>query len=401
MTIKPAHTLLAATLLAVIGVAHVSEAYAQSSAETRQQRRAARNQPAPAAVEAKYPQATRTEPTDRASARVAPQLQRMFKDYEDGESAKAVEAADRILADERANGYEKAMAARVAAVSLINEDDARAIAYLQRTLELNGLNNNDHYEAMFLLAQLQSQQEGQGAQALATTERLLTETRSNRADFLALKGSILYQMERYAEALEPLKQAMHNATEPRQDVTQLLMATYAELDQTGEAVKLAEQLAAANPDDVRTQMNLASVYMQADRSDQAVAVLERLRASGKLTEERDYRNLYAMYSNAQGQERKAIEVINEGLAKGILKDGYETQNALAQAYYFSEQIEPAIAAWRKAAPLAPDGRTWLNLARALFNEGRMPEAREAAQNAINKGLSNPEDARRIIQNASR
>lgn len=403
MNMTPTRTVLASAILALIGIAGVSDAFAQRSLSERSQRQQserAQRQKAPE-VEARYPQATRTEPTDRASQRIAPQLQRMFKHYEDGEVNAAVDAADAILANDRANAYEKAMAARVAGVALINEDDARAIRYLQQTLELNGLNNNDHYEAMYVLAQLQSQQEGQGAVALATVDQLLQQTRSDRADFYALKGNILYNMDRHAEAVEALKLAVQHAEEPRDDVNQLLMASYAELGQTDEAVRMAEQLANANPDNVRMQMNLATVYMQAERDQQALAVLERLRAGGKLTEERDYRNLYAMYSNAQGQERKAIEVINEGLAKGILKDGYETQLALAQAYYFSEQLEPAIAAWNKAAPLAPDGRAYLNLARALFNEGRFAEARAAAQSALDKGLDNPQEARQLIQNANR
>lgn len=397
-------TLLTIAIAAAVGIGGIAEAYAQSAAGARAERRAAREArpaQAPQQQEARYPEATREEPSERATATFAPQLQRVFTDYEAGETEKAVDAADRIIGNDRANNYEKAMAARVAGVSLINNDDARAIGYLQRALEFNGLNNNEHYEVLYILAHLQSQQEGQLPQALATTDRLLAETRSNRADFHAVRGNILYNMERYAEAVEALKLAVQHAEEPRQDVNQLLMASYAELGQSGEAVKMAEQIAAANPDDVRAQMNLASVYMQAEQSAQAVAVLERLRASGRLTEARQYQNLYAMLLNAENQEAKAIEVINEGLAKGILTDGYEVQNALAQAYYFSGQVDPAIAAWRKAAPLASDGSAYLNLATALFNEGRAAEARTAAQQAIDKGLRNPEPARRIIQNAGR
>lgn len=404
MSMTPTRTLLASAVIAIIGLTGAAEAWAQSTAGARAERRAAQEraaQQAQPAAEARYPNATREEPTERATQRMVPQLQRVSTHYDQGETQEAVAAADRLIADSRANNYERAMAARLAGASLVNEDDARAIQYLQQAIQFNGLNNNDHYETMYLVAQLQAQQEGQLPQALATTDRLISETRSNRGDFQAVRGSILYNMERYPEALEALKLAVEHLDPPRDDVNQLLMATFAELGQTAEAITLAERIAASRPDDVRAQMNLATVYMQAEQSERAVAVLERLRASGRLTEARDYRNLYAMYSNAQGQERKAIEVINEGLAKGILQDGYDTQNALAQAYYFSEQTDQAIAAWQKAAPLAPDGRTYLNLARALFNEGRMAEARTAAQAAIDKGLSNPEEARRIIQNASR
>lgn len=70
--------------------------------------------------------------------------------------------------------------------------------------------------------------------------------------------------------------------------------------------------------------------------------------------------------------------------------------ALAQAYYYSDQIGPAVDAYKKAAPLAPDGETYLNLARVLWQEDRIPEAKEAAKQAIAKGVKKPEDANKIL-----
>ena len=56
----------------------------------------------------------------------------------------------------------------------------------------------------------------------------------------------------------------------------------------------------------------------------------------------------------------------------------------------------AIDNWQKAAPLSKDGETYLNLARALWQEDRVPEAKQAAQKALDTGVKKPEDARKII-----
>src|SRR5690606_30727218 len=112
-----------------------------------------------------------------------------------------------------------------------------------------------------------------------------------------------------------------------------------------------------------------SIYMESGQDDKAVAILEKLRAAGQLESEADYHNLYAMYINGE-KYAEGIAVIDEGLQKGALKPDFETYKALAQAYWFSEQPGKAIEAYQKAAPLAPDGETYLNLARALNNEGR-------------------------------
>src|SRR5699024_9258474 len=169
---------------------------------------------------------------------------------------------------------------------------------------------------------------------------------NKRDSDLALQGQLLYNAERYEEAIPALRAAIEAADEPHISWTQALMAAYSETGRDAEATAMAEQIAASAPDDKRSQINLASMYMQAGQDDKAVEVLERLRAAGELTEDREYRNLMAMHLNRDGGEAAAIAVINEGLEKGILEESHQTYLALGQAYYFSDQAEPAIEAYR-------------------------------------------------------
>ena len=172
-----------------------------------------------------------------------------------------------------------------------------------------------------------------------------------------------------------LKQAIAASPEPKDTWNQLLMASYAEAGQTGEAVAAAEALAAKTPNDKKAQLNLASMYMQADQMDKAAGVMDKLRASGQLTEEKEYKQLYSIYANTENKEKDVIAVITEGMQKGILKPDYQTYLALAQSYYYSEDVPKAIENWQKAAPLSKDGETYLNLAKVLHSEGRIPEAK--------------------------
>ena len=50
----------------------------------------------------------------------------------------------------------------------------------------------------------------------------------------------------------------------------------------------------------------------------------------------------------------------------------------------------------KAAPLAPNGEAYLNLARLLWQEDRVPEAKEAARQAQAKGVKYPADIKKIL-----
>ncbi|KAB8166934.1 tetratricopeptide repeat protein [Lysobacter maris] len=393
----PRHlNLLAAAIGAVLvfgGVSQVNAQSAQQRAEERRERQAQRGGQAESSVD--YPDATREEPRTKASSRMSSKLQKMMDRYDDDEGAEAIAIAEEIMANEKANAYDKSFAAQIAAQSAYDSDDtAKAMDYLGKTLEFNGLDNNGHYGAMLMLGQLQMQEE-QYDQALATIDRFFAETKSTKPDHLVIKGNALYRMERYPEAATVLKQALDAADEPRNDWQQLLMATYFETGQTAEAAALAEAIAARNPGDKRAQLNLAATYQQADNFAKAAEVLEKLRAAGQLSEDREYRQLYATYLNMDGRERDAANVIKEGLDKGILQNDFQNNLALAQSYYFSEQIGPAIEAYRKAAPLDDDGETYLNLAKVLWQEDRIAEAKEAARQALAKGVKRPEEAKQI------
>lgn len=370
-----------------------SRADRASRSPDRSERRSSRQ--APQKAEALYPNSTREEPGVAASQRLLKQLNTLSEASNESDAAKGLPVADEILANSAANTYDKSMAALLAGQLLLNEDNERAVTYLNQAVETGGLDNNNHFQAMLIVAQLQAQ-ENQYDQALASLDRYITESGSTDPKDQALKGNLLYRLERYPDAIATLKPLVDAGGEVDPQWQQILMASYAESGNNAEATRLAEQVAQATPDDKRSQVNLAVSYLQTDQNDKAIEVFERLRASGQLTEESEYRNLYALYLNSENKEREAIAVINEGLQKNILKEDYRTMAALGQANYFSEQIEPAIAAWRKAAPLAENGDTYLNLARVLHQEGRADEAKEAARQAIAKGLNSNTDAERII-----
>jgi tetratricopeptide (TPR) repeat protein len=399
---RPHHQLIAVAVAAFL----LSFAAGQASAQFTEQEMRANSNPRHAKKEKKaedaapalYPEATREPPVQSVSAKLKPTIMKLFKAYEDKDTAKVLELAEAAIANPAGNAYDHAFAARLAGITLLNDDNDRAKAYLQKAIDFNGLSNNEHYESMKLIAQIDlSDQDYAGA--LAAMDKFLQETKSKNGDDLAVKGNALYRLKRYPEAIAAMKSAVDSSPEPKPEWLQLLMAAYFDSDQPQEAAKVAEGLIAKRPDDKALQLNLAASYMQAGQDEKATAMLEKLRASGGLTTAADYRNLYAMYIN-HNKNKEGVSVIKEGLQKGLLSEDFQTMNALAEAYYFSGQSDQAIAAYRKAAPLAPNGETYLNLARALLNEGHLADAKQAAQQALDKGVSRPADAKQII-NASK
>jgi tetratricopeptide (TPR) repeat protein len=373
-------------------MAQAAERAAERRAKAAQQREQGTKQPATAV--AQYPNATRKEPDAQPSAKLRDTLAKLFDAFNAKDAATTVKIADEVIANPAGNAYDHAIAARLAGASLLNVDNDKAKGYLQRAIDFNGLNNNEQFESMHMIAQIELNEQNYDG-ALAAIDRFLQESNSQDGADLAIKGNALYRLKRYPEAIAVMKAAVASSQEPNAEWLELLMGAYFDSNQPQEAARIAEGLIAQHPDDKTLQLNLASSYMQAGQDEKATALLEKLRASGTLDKPEDYRNLYAMYLN-HNKNKEGIAVIEDGLKKGLLKEDFATLNALAQAYWFSGRAADAIATYRKAAPLAPDGETYLNLARALLNEGQTAEARQAAQQALDKGVRKPADAKTIL-----
>ena len=65
---------------------------------------------------------------------------------------------------------------------------------------------------------------------------------------------------------------------------------------------------------------------------------------------------------------------------------------LAQNAFYEQKIPDAIALYTRAAPMLTDGEGYLNLAKLLDYAGRKAEAKEAARQALAKGVKKPEEA---------
>jgi tetratricopeptide (TPR) repeat protein len=400
---RPVRRALSIAIAGLLLCTMAGEAMAQAAerAAERRAKAAQQREQGAAGVEqtsdALYPDAKRKEPDAKPSSKMRDKLSKLFDAFNAHDNAKVVALADEILANPAGNAYDHAVAARLAGASQLNVDNDKAKAYFQRAIDFDGLSNKEQFESMRLVAQI-SLNEQDYAGALAAIEPFLEQSGSKNGDDLVIKGNALYRLNRYPEAIATLQAAVDSSQEPKPQWLELLMGAYFDSNQPEEAARIAESLIAKHPDDKALQLNLASSYIEAGQDAKATVLLEKLRTSGALDKPEDYRNLYAMYLN-HNKNKEGIAVIQEGLQKGVLKEDFDTLNALAQAYYFSGQAEQAVATYRKAAPLAPNGETYLNLARVLLNEGRSAEARQAAQQALDKGVRKPADAKTIIDAA--
>ena len=310
-----------------------------------------------------YPDATRVSPEAQATGKLLKQLQGMQEMYEKQDMAGVMAKAEEIVRMPSASAYDKSFAYSMAANAAADQDDqAKAADYFRKALDSNGLDNDSHYTTMFNLAVIEYQQD-KYKEALATIDRFLAETKSQKPEHLSFRAGLLANLGRNEEAAAAYK-----------------------------------ALIAKNPDDKRVLMNAVSALQAADKFDQANVLLEDAYKRGMLTEGKELRALYVGYMNA-GRWNDAKAVMDAGASKGILEGSPQLAKdymVLAQNAYAEDNIPLAIEMYTKAGPIASDGEAYLNLAKVLEFSGKKADAKAAAKKALDKGLKKPDEANRII-----
>lgn len=315
-----------------------------------------------ATAQGNYPQAVRQAPALAASDAAAPLLREIVADFEAGRHADVIAKAARLPAD--ANAYDRALAAQLAGTSAsFNRDLNRAVESYEAVVLANGLDNDAHYDAMYNLAVVQYEL-GRYATSLATIDRFLAETLSDRVDALSLRA---YTLDK--------------------------------LDRSADAARQYDVVLARSPGDRTVAMNAIALHQRAGNAERAASLLADAHERGYLQSIVEYRAIYVPLAQG-GRLREALAVIDAGIAAGAIKPGPELARDLkviADQSTLADDLAFSITLYERADAIATDGEAALNLAKLLWLNERKDEARTVARRALDKGLRNPEEARRLIE----
>lgn len=310
-----------------------------------------------------YPHATRQAPQLKATPGHAPYLRSLLEKSQQQQWQAVVDAVATPPAD--LNAFERALAFNAAGLAAVNLGKLDAAEdFLRRAVDANGLDNARHFTAMRNLALLQHQR-GKSADALSTIARYRSESGSAQPEVLAFHAQLLHSAGRQEEAA----------------------ATY-------------EQLATQQPGNKEWLMNAVAIRQALGDEAAALRLLGQGWRAGVLTEANEYRNLYVGLAKPDTLA-EAVAVLDDAWSKGVIARNDATSNdyqALAQIAYLGLR-DNALAArlYQRADEAASNGEAALNLARVLYDSGRRDEARQSAQRALEKGVSDPKDARTILQ----
>ena len=355
-----------------------------------------------------YPNATRAEPKlDLTSEKDQKNLNEGLDAVNAGDKAKAQQMLQPII-DSSKSKYAQALALQGMASLHYNDSDYKgAISALQRSLALGVMPNDTYFQLMYMLAQFQMADE-QYQPALDTIAKWRAEGKKETADSYALEGNAEYRLGKYPEAIASINKAKSLTDKPQPTWDQILMASYAESGQDEKAAELAKNQLNSNPSDPNALNNAVAVLMQAHKYPEAIQMMEKARAEGKLSKDTQYVNLAKLYL-VTGQESadpapnatKAQQVLEEGMSKGVVKPDAETYVLLGQSAEIANNIDKAIGYYNKAQPIATDGEAALRAGRLLLSENKYSQAKGLIQQALDKGVKHKGTAYMLLAESER
>lgn len=331
-----------------------------------------------------YPNATRKDPKVSMSERDQRSLNKATDLVNEGKGAEAEPTIRKVLEDNKSSKYAQAFAHQLLAQVYWDQDKGeQAISEYKAAIALDALPNDGQFQLIYALAQTQVQEE-KYQDALVTLADWEKQTGKQSADELALKANVYYRLDQYQPAIDAMKKAMSMTDEVNDSWTQILMASYFELDQYDEAAKIVQEQLAKDPGNKKLINQLATIYIQGDKTQQALDVLSKAKAQGMVTSSEDYVQLAKLYSIAD-KPKDAAAVMKEGFAKGVIEANYDNYKLQGDVCTQAEDDPCAIEGYTKAAPLAKDGNVDYQLGYLLYYGEKSADAIKSLDSAISRG----------------
>lgn len=345
-----------------------------------------------------YPHATRHEPKADMPDSLGKKLNKVNDLIADGDTDKALALIEEVLGDKKATPYSNAFALYLRSnIKWEKEDGAGAIADLKQAVSLDALPNSNHFAAMYTLAQFQLQEE-QYADSIKSIDDYMAQSGDKKPEAIAIKGNAYYRTEKFQEAVDTMKQAIAATDKPQESWNQILMASYFELNQFDEAARIVEAQLQKNPTDKKLIQQLASVYINGDKPEKALALMTDAKSKGLITTADDYKLLAQLYGQAE-RPKEGAALLEEGFAKGTVPQTYEMYKLLGDSYALGEDETKAIEAYGKASPLAKDGEADFLRGQLMVNAQRWAEAKTTLTQALQRGVKRQGAAYVLLGNA--
>jgi len=316
----------------------------------------------------------------------------------DEEEAEAkAEAKDLLLGInlKRAKPYGKArVLCTLGAVEVQDGNNEQALDYLEQCVEVDALPPEDQLRNLFMVGQLQTMLERYD-DAIVTLEKWIAQVETPAPSSYYTLAVTYYQAGRPEDSLAPAKKAVELSVDtPRESWYRLLLSLYLSSSEYDEALALLDDIIIAYPKkDYWSQM--AAIYSQKDDMGKSLAVQQLAKGEGFISESRDLLRVAQMLM-VQGLPHRGAEVMKAGLDDGSIEPTRQAYQTYSDTLLQSREWALAVDPLAKAAEMEKNGRLFVRLAQVNIQLGRWGDARNALDDAFDKGDLSDEGQAHIL-----
>ena len=312
------------------------------------------------------------------------------KDY-----AGALRSLNSLYNPDKLTEYEQSNVLNYIGFVYYNMDDiANAMRTYEKMLAIPSLEETLRKNTTYTLAQLYTMQEEYN-KALTTLDKWFLLETNPRPDAFILKAQNLYQVNRYADMIEPIENAMRVAeereTEIKEDWYVLLNFAYFQQEDYRK-VRDIQKIMLVNWPKKRYWFSLAGAYTELGEDENLINAYAAAFDQRMLEKESELVTMAQLYMQREVPYKAAV-LLEAEMESGRVSKSAKNYRLLSQAWQLSMEDQKAIPALTQAAQLSDDGELDVRLGNALLNTGQYAECVKAVETGLRKGgLKSPDNA---------
>lgn len=259
----------------------------------------------------------------------------------------------------------------------------QAAESFQKTLDLKALPKAPLLNTMYSLAQVLVAQE-KFIEAIPLLQDYMFNKEPARPDVFFFYGQILAQLKEIPAATRNIEKAVSLSSSPKESWLRLLVALYYEQKQYSKAAVILDKLVKIRPDKTKYWKQLSSVYLAMDKESKALAVLEVAYKNDALKEEKDLLQLVRL-SLFEGVPFKAGKYLDKAISEGKVEKTAKHFELLAESWVQAQEIDLALVALKKAAPLSKNGKLYVRQGQLFLEKEKWKDSISSLKKGIAKG----------------
>ena len=349
----------------------------------------------PALAQDQEPDNTKTKQAQAVSKAVYDQIQKAQEFAEAKNYSEALRLLNRLYNPDKLTEYEQANVLNYFGfVYYSMENVPQAIDAYERMVAIPSLEPQLLKATTYTLAQLYTVEERYQTALTALDKWFVMETNPAPEPFI-LKAQNLYQVERYAEMIEPIENAMQVARDRGKPVKEdwyvLLNFAYFR-EENYRKVRDIQKILLENWPKKRYWFSLAGAYTELGEDQNLIAAYDAAHTQGLLEKETEFVTMAQLYMQRE-VPYKAASLLQREMESGRVSKDAKNYRLLSQAWMLSQEDARAIPALEQAARLSTDGELNVRLGNAYLNITEYRDCASAVQTGLRKGgLKNPDNA---------